>query len=190
MLEGRLSHARFINHAVTGKAGSHNEVRISSDVTNGDGTHTVTLSGDVAVDSKPTLSGYRVPQPSRLAEIVFAEALHERGIVATARLVEDKADIAALSSGYTADHAIAEHVSPPYAEEVKITLKVGQNLHASATPFLLAARAPDLVGRQWQVSAPKSVFGRQSAGINPGLCAPRTPRLSVSRRATVQLSAR
>jgi len=66
MLEGRLSHARFINHAVTGKAGSHNEVRISSDVTNGDGTHTVTLSGDVAVDSKPTLSGYRVPQPSRL----------------------------------------------------------------------------------------------------------------------------
>ncbi|PYR41921.1 MAG: hypothetical protein DMF95_29645 [Acidobacteria bacterium] len=139
MLEGRLSHARFINHAVTGKAGSHNEVRISSDVTNGDGTHTVTLSGDVAVDSKPTLSGYRVPQPSRLAEIVFAEALHERGIVATARLVEDKADIAALSSGYTADHAIAEHVSPPYAEEVKITLKVGQNLHASATPFLLGA---------------------------------------------------
>ncbi len=133
------SYARFINHAVTGKAGSRDEVRISSDVTNGDGTHTVTLSGNVAVDSKPTLSGYRVPQPSRFAEIVFAEALHERGIVAAARPVEDKADIAALSSGYTADHAIAEHVSPPYAEEVKITLKVSHNLHASATPFLLGA---------------------------------------------------
>jgi D-alanyl-D-alanine carboxypeptidase/D-alanyl-D-alanine-endopeptidase (penicillin-binding protein 4) len=93
----------------------------------------------VAVDSKPALSGYRVPQPSRFAEIVFAEALHERGIVAAARPVEDKADIAALSSGYTADHAIAEHVSPPYAEEVKITLKVSHNLHASATPFLLGA---------------------------------------------------
>src|SRR5712691_4492736 len=92
------SYARFINHAVTGKAGSRDEVRISSDVTNGDGTHTVTLSGNVAVDSKPTLSGYRVPQPSRFAEIVFAEALHERGIVAAARPVEDKADIAALSS--------------------------------------------------------------------------------------------
>ena len=30
-------------------------------------------------------------------------------------------------------------MSPAFAEEVKITLKVSQNLHASATPFLLGA---------------------------------------------------
>src|SRR3984893_11284572 len=59
------SYARFINHAVTGKAGSRDEVRISSDAANGDGTHSVTISGSVASDSKGTLSGYRVPQPSR-----------------------------------------------------------------------------------------------------------------------------
>ena len=34
---------------------------------------------------------------------------------------------------------MAEHVSPPFAEEVKVTLKVSQNLHASATPFLIGA---------------------------------------------------
>jgi D-alanyl-D-alanine carboxypeptidase/D-alanyl-D-alanine-endopeptidase (penicillin-binding protein 4) len=133
------SYARFINHAVTGKAGSRDDVRISSDATNGDGTHSVTISGSVASDSKGTLTGYRVPQPSRFAEIVFAEALHERGIAAAARAVEDHVDAATLREAYTADHVIAEHVSPPFAEEVKVTLKVSHNLHASATPFLLGA---------------------------------------------------
>jgi D-alanyl-D-alanine carboxypeptidase/D-alanyl-D-alanine-endopeptidase (penicillin-binding protein 4) len=133
------SYARFVNHVVTGKTGSRDEVRISSDATNGDGTHSVTISGSVASDSKGTLSGYRVPQPSRFAEIVFAEALHERGIAAAARAVDDRVDAATLSAAYTADHVVAEHVSPPFAEEVKVTLKVSHNLHASATPFLLGA---------------------------------------------------
>jgi PBP4 family serine-type D-alanyl-D-alanine carboxypeptidase len=133
------SYARFINHAVTGKAGSRDEVQISSDAANGDGTQSVTISGSVASDSKGTLSGYRVPQPSRFAEIVLAEALHERGIAAAPRTVEDHVDAATLRAAYTPDRVVAEHVSPPFAEEVKVTLKVSHNLHASATPFLLGA---------------------------------------------------
>jgi len=135
----QTAYARFINRTSTARAGTRDTVRIASDVTNGDGTHTVTFTGSVAADSRPTMSGYRVPQPSRFAEIVLAEALHERGIVAAAREVEDRPDIAKLSPSYTADHLVAEHVSPPFAEEVKITLKVSHNLHASATPFLLGA---------------------------------------------------
>ena len=34
---------------------------------------------------------------------------------------------------------LAEHVSPPFKEEVKLTLKVSQNLHAATTPYLLGA---------------------------------------------------
>ena len=34
---------------------------------------------------------------------------------------------------------MAEHVSPPLREEVKLTLKVSQNLHAATTPYLLGA---------------------------------------------------
>jgi D-alanyl-D-alanine carboxypeptidase/D-alanyl-D-alanine-endopeptidase (penicillin-binding protein 4) len=34
---------------------------------------------------------------------------------------------------------VAEHISPPLREEVKVTLKVSQNLHASMTPLLLGA---------------------------------------------------
>ena len=133
------SYARFLNHAVTGKSGSRETLRVESDVANGDGTHLVTLGGSVPADARPSMRGYRVPQPSRFVEIALAEALHERGIVAAARAAEDKPDIAHLAKSYTPDRVIAEHVSPPFAEEVKITLKVSQNLHASATPYLLGA---------------------------------------------------
>jgi D-alanyl-D-alanine carboxypeptidase/D-alanyl-D-alanine-endopeptidase (penicillin-binding protein 4) len=34
---------------------------------------------------------------------------------------------------------LAEHVSPPFKEEVRLTLKVSQNLHAATTPYLLGA---------------------------------------------------
>ena len=40
---------------------------------------------------------------------------------------------------YTPDHLVAEQVSPPLREEIKVTLKVSQNLHASAMPLLLGA---------------------------------------------------
>ncbi len=52
---------------------------------------------------------------------------------------DEKSDVARRSTTYTPEHVVAEHVSPPFSEEVKITLKVSQNLHASATPFLLGA---------------------------------------------------
>jgi PBP4 family serine-type D-alanyl-D-alanine carboxypeptidase len=133
------AYAQFVNHTKTGPAAARDEARVTSDVTHGDGTHTVTFSGTVAAGSRPTLSAYRVPQPSRFAEIVFTEALHERGIAAAARLVEAPPNVAMLSPAYTAERLVAEHVSPPFAEEVKITLKVSHNLHASATPFLLGA---------------------------------------------------
>ena len=133
------SYVRFVNHTTTGAAGSEMTVRVASDVAAGDGRHTVTLSGSVPADAKPTLSGYRVPEPSRFAEIVFSEALHERGIVAAPRRKEDKPDAEALAKARTPERMVAEHVSPPFAEEVKVTLKVSQNLHASATPFLLGA---------------------------------------------------
>jgi len=135
------AYARFVNRTATGPAGSRSTLRVESDVANADGTHTVTYGGSVAADAKPTMVAYRVPQPSRFAEIVLAEALHERAIVVAARAVEDRVDAAKLSAFYTPDRIVAEHVSPPFHEEVKVTLKVSQNLHASATPFLLGALA-------------------------------------------------
>jgi D-alanyl-D-alanine carboxypeptidase/D-alanyl-D-alanine-endopeptidase (penicillin-binding protein 4) len=135
------AYGRFVNRTVTGAAGSRSTLRAESDLANGDGTRTITYSGSVPADTLPTMMAYRVAQPSRFAEVVLAEALHERGIVAAARPVEQKVDAANLSAFYTPERVLAEHVSPPLSEEVKITLKVSQNLHASAMPFLLGALA-------------------------------------------------
>ena len=135
------AYARIVNKTTTGPAGSRDDLRIASDVTHGDGTHTVTYGGAIAADARPTLLAYRVPQPSRFAEIVLAEALHERAVAAAPRLADDPPDVAALSRAYADDRVLADHVSPPFSEEVKVTLKVSHNLHASATPFLLGALA-------------------------------------------------
>src|SRR4029078_8208064 len=70
------------------------------------------------------------------------EALHERGIVAAAREHSTAPDLQQLSASYTDGGVVAEHVSPPFSEEVKITLKLSQKLHASATPLLLGAITP------------------------------------------------
>ena len=135
----KTSYVTFVNDVVTGAGGSETSFRVGSDVTAGDGSHTVTLSGTIASGVKPAMSAYRVPEPARFAEVVLAEALHERGIAAAPRRQEDKRDFAALAKLYSDDRVVAEHVSPPLSEEVKVTLKVSQNLHATATPFLLGA---------------------------------------------------
>ena len=48
-------------------------------------------------------------------------------------------DFKALAASYRPENVVAEHVSPPLKEDVKITLKLSQNLHASTTPYLLGA---------------------------------------------------
>ena len=42
---------------------------------------------------------------------------------------------------------VAEHMSLPLSEELKVTLKVSQNLHASMTPYLLGAVVGKMRGR-------------------------------------------
>ncbi len=57
-------------------------MRYNSDETDADGKHTVILAGSVALGGPPILWTYKVPEPSRFAEVVFTEALKEKGITA------------------------------------------------------------------------------------------------------------
>jgi D-alanyl-D-alanine carboxypeptidase/D-alanyl-D-alanine-endopeptidase (penicillin-binding protein 4) len=54
---------------------------------------------------------------------------------------EPAPDPAAAKAFYAPQYKVAEHISAPLAEEVKVTLKVSQNLHASMTPFIVGAVA-------------------------------------------------
>jgi D-alanyl-D-alanine carboxypeptidase len=46
-------------------------------------------------------------------------------------------DFSSFQHFYIPENQVAEHVSPPLSEEIKITLKVSQNLHAGMGPYLL-----------------------------------------------------
>ena len=132
------AYVSFVNMITTGPAGSKPEIK-PADVINSDGSHTVTLAGKFPAGGLPIVYTYAVPQPSRFAQVTFVEALRERGITAELSPLDEKVDFKALAAAYTPDNVVAEHISPPLSEEIKVTLKVSQNLHATMTPFILGA---------------------------------------------------
>jgi len=135
----QTAYVTIINQATTGKAGSRTSLRYENEKLNPDGTRTATLTGSMAVDAKPAMAAYAVPEPSRFAATVLVEALKAEGVTSSLAPSAEQIDFKALSASYTPEDVVAEHVSPPLKEDVKITLKVSHNLHASSTPFLLGA---------------------------------------------------
>jgi N-acyl-D-amino-acid deacylase len=135
----QTSYVTFVNQATTGKAGSKPTFDYISDKANPDGTRVVTITGTLPLDAPAAMASYRIPEPSRFAAITLTEALKDKGIACANCAAMDVADFKALSAGYKSENIVAEHVSPPLKEEIKVTLKVSQNLHASMTPFVLGA---------------------------------------------------
>jgi N-acyl-D-amino-acid deacylase len=127
------------NQAKTGAPGSNTSLHYEDEKLNPDGTRSVTLTGGIALDGKTRMASYPVPEPSRFAATVLVEALKDQGVSSTLAAPKDKIDFKTLAVNYQPDNVVAEHVSAPFKEEVKVTLKVSQNLHASSMPFLLGA---------------------------------------------------
>jgi N-acyl-D-amino-acid deacylase len=135
----QTAYVTIINQATTQKSGTKTSLSYENDKLNPDGTRSVTLTGGLALGARPTMVSYPVPEPSRYAATLLVEALKRDGVIAALAAPADQVDFKALSAKYTADNVIAEHISPPFKEEAKVTLKVSQNLHASSMPFLLGA---------------------------------------------------
>lgn len=135
----KSSYVRFVNRSTTSPAGSRPRITWSSDVTEPDGSHTVTISGSFPSGQPAILFSYAVPEPSRFAEVVLVEALRERGIAVELPAAAAQRTFTSLPAAYLPGNVVAEHVSPPLGEEVKVTLKVSQNLHASTMPMIVKA---------------------------------------------------
>ena len=135
----KTAYVQITNKAVTGKAGSAPTVDYTDDKTNPDGTHAITLSGSIPLGKPYGMMAYRVPEPGRFAAIVLAEALRSNGLNISSDVKSPPPDFKTLAANYRPENVVAEHVSPPLKEDVKITLKLSQNLHASTTPYLLGA---------------------------------------------------
>ena len=132
-------YVRLVNRATTSVADSSPNINWASDSTAPDGSHVVVVTGTVPAGKPSILFSWPVDEPTRFAEVSFAQALRAEGLRAKAIAPTHHLDIASLARGYADSMVVAEHVSPPLSEEVKVTLKVSQNLHASMGPFLLGA---------------------------------------------------
>jgi PBP4 family serine-type D-alanyl-D-alanine carboxypeptidase len=133
----QTSYIKFVSHVTTGLAHSKSDLDISDSVTNPDGTVSVVVTGSVPLGSQPITAAFAVPSPTTFAQTVLAEALSAAGVSIKPPKHSAAPDFPALARLYTPQNQIAEHVSLPLAEEIKVTLKVSQNLHAGMGPYLL-----------------------------------------------------
>jgi N-acyl-D-amino-acid deacylase len=131
------SYLRFVNDVVTGERKSKLAFSASDPVTVPDGSLTVTLTGSIPMGMEPQTAAFAVPSPTKFATAVLADVLKSAGIAVNPKAAFPVANFAPYQRFYIAENQLAEHISPPLSEEIKITLKVSQNLHAGMGPYLL-----------------------------------------------------
>ena len=135
----KTSYVTFVNNLTTSASGATPQLRDPVEVINPDGTVSVTLAGSLPAGAQPVTAPYAVPSPTRFAETVLRESLIAAGVQIKSPAKSAPPDFNALAHFYTDENQVAEHVSLPLAEEIKVTLKVSQNLHAGMGPYLLGA---------------------------------------------------
>jgi D-alanyl-D-alanine carboxypeptidase/D-alanyl-D-alanine-endopeptidase (penicillin-binding protein 4) len=111
------------------------------------GNVTIRLMGSYAADAKPLVMSVNVDDPADYAARALVMALHDRGVIVSGGAGGTHADFVRLSAQYGDSTRVAEHVSLAFGEEVKVTLKVSQNLHASMMPYVVGALVAHTTGR-------------------------------------------
>jgi PBP4 family serine-type D-alanyl-D-alanine carboxypeptidase len=139
----QTSYIRFENHVVTTAGGGKLALEEPVFTDNPDGSVTVTLSGSIPAGKEPQTASIGVPSPTSFAETVLREALRAEGVAIKSVGSTKGLDFSSLRHAYTSENELADHVSLPLSEEIKVTLKVSQNLHAGMGPYLLGT----LVGK-------------------------------------------
>jgi PBP4 family serine-type D-alanyl-D-alanine carboxypeptidase len=132
------AYLRVQAHVTTSDAGTEMDVDQTEEDTE-PSHHVLVVTGTVPAGGDPVNLRWRVPEPSRFGEIVFAEALEEAGVRAIPRLASRTVDADGLEEVQTDGMVVAEHVSLPLIQEAVVVLKTSQNLHASNLPLLLAS---------------------------------------------------
>ena len=149
------------------------------------GPRRFSVRGKVPVGHAPLVKIYEVEDPASFARTLFIEALRNRGVKVDAASVADNP----LAKLPTRDEVaklpkVAEYVSPPFKENLKVILKVSHNLHASTLPLLVAAHHGERTLGQGLLLegkllkglgiAPESIsFGGGAGGARADLVSPR-----------------
>ncbi len=134
----QTAYLHFTNAVTTGLADSKPLFDASDPVVQPDGSLEVTLTGSIPRGSGLHTYAFPVPSPTQFATAVLRETLIAKGIaIKPKKAMAAINNFAAFEKFYMPELLVAEHVSPPLSEEIKITLKVSQNLHAGMGPYLL-----------------------------------------------------
>jgi len=139
----QTSYIHFTNKILSGPVNSKLHLESSDPVTNADGSIDIVLSGNIAAGSPAQTAAFPVPSPTQFATMALRDVVRNAGIEIKPKTSQPISDYASFARYYTPENRVAEHISPPLSEDVRITLKVSQNLHAGMGPYylgLLAAR--------------------------------------------------
>ncbi|TIT24977.1 MAG: D-alanyl-D-alanine carboxypeptidase/D-alanyl-D-alanine-endopeptidase [Mesorhizobium sp.] len=102
----------------------------------------IRVTGEIAVGAPPALNIWPVTDPASFARTAFIEALQRAGVTVGANaLGPNPADKLPDTAVYSAENKVAEHVSPPLSEFVKVVLKVSYNRGAHLMLCLAAVKA-------------------------------------------------
>jgi PBP4 family serine-type D-alanyl-D-alanine carboxypeptidase len=134
----QTSYIHFTKKVFTGEPNSKLNFEYSDPVTNADGTLEISLNGILPIGIAPQTAALPVPSPTQFATAALRDSIRAAGISTKSKSAPAVIkDFSSYKRFYTTENQIAEHVSPPLSEEVKITLKVSQNLHAGMGPYYL-----------------------------------------------------
>jgi D-alanyl-D-alanine carboxypeptidase/D-alanyl-D-alanine-endopeptidase (penicillin-binding protein 4) len=98
------------------------------------------VRGQIPAKSQPLVRIFAVDDPSAFARALFIECLQREGVTVRASLLAAPEGDLPDRDGYSKLTRVALYQSPPFAELIKVTLKVSHNLYASTLPLLVAVK--------------------------------------------------
>ena len=177
------AYVRFDASVTTAEAGSAPRIEVEPA-----GPRGFTVRGRVPAGegSGPYYQAYAVEDPASYARALFIESLRRRGVkVSASPLGSNRADLLPARETVASLPKVAQYLSPPLSEYVRVILKVSQNLHASTLPLLLAAhhqertlaeglRREGEILRNLGLEVDRISFGGAAGGSRADLVSPRS----------------
>lgn len=101
----------------------------------------IKVLGQVPAGKGPIVQTYRVADPSSFARSLLIEALERQGVKINASVKDSNpSDLLPASTDYSELERVALLTSPPFSENLKLILKVSQNMQADSLLPLMAVK--------------------------------------------------
>lgn len=127
----------------------------------------ILISGVIPENVPHALRTFQVPDPPAFARTLLIEALGRAGVEVTAEATGPNPDAELPPSGsYTAADRVALFTSPPFAQNIKLILKVSMNQHADMLIFLLALKHGE---QSFDAGLTRIAPFLQNLGVDPNL---------------------